>query len=339
MSKSIQLFKLGEMKRIIILGMGWQLLIIAKFCQQFNIKIQVFTGLRHKDMKLNNNSYIVKELESIGVTTIFCSSLHECMEGPYYTVDAKTLVFSIGSPFIIKQDLIDLYKGRVINSHGAPLPKYRGGGGLSWRMLAGCNIGVVLYHLVSPVIDNGKILYQRKYVFPMNVYEIKDWLDILENEETRALIDFLSCLKNGEFFSVLDQKESESSYFPRLDSSVHGYINFEWDGEYIERFIKAFSNPYSGAMTYVNGFPVRILNAKYSSKELYDHPFFNGLVIRIINDNYYICVEGGVLEVPINSIISSHIIKVGDRLFTPRENIERALTHRVIYTPNGLRRS
>ena len=337
MSKSIELFKPGQLKRIIILGMGRQLLTIEKFSKLNNIEIEIFTGQRHKNLTLDNGKFIVNELEERGIKTTFCSALQNCEEGPYSTFNENTLVFSFGAPFIIKQDLIDLYKNRVINSHGAPLPRFRGGGGLSWRFLAGCCIGSVIYHLVTSGIDDGEIIYQKNYEFPKETNSINDWLYLLEREEDVALLEFLNFLKNGKSFFILDQNESQSSYFPRLNSNINGYINFEWNGDYIERFIKAFSSPYNGALTHINEQPIKIFNAKFTSDEIYDHPFFNGLLIRIHNNNYYICVSGGILEVPIQSIVSSAIIKVGDRFFTPRELLEKSLTQRIVYTPDGLK--
>lgn len=336
MTGAIRLFEAGQMTRIVVLGMGRQLLTVAQFCQTNDIAMEVFTGPRHKTLTLANGAVIVDELKGRGVATTFCSSLRDCKEGPYYTSNQETLVLSFGAPFIIKQDLIDLYDGRVVNSHGAPLPSFRGGGGLSWRMLAGETRGVALYHLVTPGIDDGGIIYKREYSFPAQAGEMADWLAVLEAEEDAALMDFLNCIKEGKSLSVIDQDESRSSYFPRLNTQIHGYIDFDWPGDSIERFVKAFSSPYDGAMSYVNGHLVRIHNATYLCEEKYDHPFFNGLVIRIYDENYYVCVAGGVLKIPFASLSSSCQIALGDRFFTPRERIEAALSQRVIYTPDGM---
>ncbi len=50
--------------------------------------------------------------------------------GPYDGPADGAVILSLGSPFIIGQDLIDVYEGRVINSHGSLLPEWRGGGAL-----------------------------------------------------------------------------------------------------------------------------------------------------------------------------------------------------------------
>jgi methionyl-tRNA formyltransferase len=256
-------FRPGKLKRIIVLGFGPQLIIISDFCEAHNLKLEIFTGERHRDIKLLSGEKLWDELLGRGRKVAFCDRLELVENGPYETADEETLVLSFGSPFIIKQPLIDLYHGRVINSHGAPLPEFRGGGGLTWRFLAGDTRGAVVFHRITPFIDNGPVIYRRDFDFPWPAQSVKDWVLADEREQKLGLNDFLSRLIAGEMLSETPQDESKVTYFPRLNTDAHGFIDFGWEGEMVARFIGAFSDPYSGASTFVGEERIRIFSAEF----------------------------------------------------------------------------
>ena len=72
------------------------------------------------------------------------------------------------------------------------------------------------------------------------------------------------------------------------------------------------------------------------------HPFQSGIIYRIIDSVVMVAANSGTLG--INKILNEKgeniisILKVGDRLYTPREKIEKALQYRAIYTPDGLKK-
>jgi methionyl-tRNA formyltransferase len=330
-------FQPGELKRIIILGAGAQLLIVSDFCALHNLKLQIYTGERHRDIRLPSGNRLFEELEKRGRPVCFCDHLDSVNQGPFETADNETLIISFGSPFIIKQPLIDLYHGRVINSHGAPLPEFRGGGGLTWRFLAGDTRGAVLFHRITTIIDDGAVLYRRDFEFPWPVQSVKDWLEVDEKEQELGLKDFLSRLIAGEEFSEAHQDESKITYFPRLNTDTHAFIDFSWPGEMIARFIGAFSDPYSGASAFISEDRVRIFSSEFVPNDSLQHPFLYGLVTRIHIGICWIICKDGVLKVPEQSLHPLGKVKLGDRLYTPAEFLDSAFKTRIVYTPKGVK--
>ena len=330
-------FAPGKLKRIITLGAGPQLLIVSDFCKLHNLRLEMYTGVRHRDIKLSSGARLLDELEKRGRSVCFCDRLDNVERGPFETANEETLVISFGSPFIINQTLIELYRGRVINSHGAPLPEFRGGGGLTWRFLAGDTRGVVLFHRVTTVIDDGAILYRRDFEFPRPVNYIREWLIVDEKEQELGLNDFLNRLIIGEEFLEVSQDQSRVTYFPRLNTDAQGFIDFRWSGKMISRFVGAFSDPYQGASTFVGGIRVRILSAEFVADDTLQHPFLFGLVIRVFSGYFWILCEGGILKVPEASMMPVGVVKLGDRLYTPASVLDEALEKRVVYTPKGLK--
>ena len=59
-------------------------------------------------------------------------------------VPGEMIALSFGARWIINKKLRDdLFRGLVLNAHGARLPNDRGGGGFSWRIMRGDRIGIL----------------------------------------------------------------------------------------------------------------------------------------------------------------------------------------------------
>jgi len=73
-------------------------------------------------------------------------------------------VISFGYRYIIKKDVIDHFRNKIINLHIALLPFNRGSHPNFWSFWDGTPAGVTI-HLVDEGIDTGDILYQKMVAF------------------------------------------------------------------------------------------------------------------------------------------------------------------------------
>ncbi|NQV81458.1 MAG: hypothetical protein HQ495_12960 [Alphaproteobacteria bacterium] len=272
-----------------------------------------------------------------GVDVAVENDIRTCPNNPYETADDQTLIFSFGSPYIIRQDLIDLYGSRVVNSHGAPLPEWRGGGGYSWRILANDRRGNTCFHQVTAGIDRGDILFQRGYVFPSKARFPKDWMEVADREAASAATEFLGALLAGAPISQVSQDETQATYFPRLQTASQAYIDWSWNCDEIERFVLAFSFPYEGAKTYLGDQIVRIMDCRATCGLPKSHSFFRGLIYRADHEYFYVVGDGGSLVVPKNAVEADLRLREGDRLYTPNSLLDQAMALRPVYTPAGLK--
>ena len=108
-------------------------------------------------------------------------------------------------------------------------------------------------------------------------------------------------------------------------------MNWQWNTNDIELFIRAFDDPYHGASTFIDGKKVRL--KKCSIKKVGSfHPFQVGIIFRIINDKLFVATVDGVLiikdvfDIKGNRINSS--MKLGHRFFTPYKYLEQSFTIR-----------
>jgi methionyl-tRNA formyltransferase len=135
-------------------------------------------------------------------------------------------------------------------------------------------------------------------------------------------------------------QETFSSYFPFLATAQHGYIDWRWSTDEIERFICAFDRPYRGASTFLGEDRVflRDCHAEYVDGRF--HPFHAGLVYRATAEALYIATRHG-------AIVARHLedergrlvlegVKPGQRLVTPQSVLETALRFEAVYDAHGL---
>lgn len=335
MSSALVLFEPGQFDRVILLGSGLAGTAVADFTHKNGLALEVYIGPRQANTKLEDGTTLSSYLHLKGATVCTESRLRGLSDGPYETATDGALILSLGSPYIIPLALIDLYQGRVINSHAAPLPEWRGGGGFSWRILAGDRRGNSCLHLVTPGIDEGDIILQRRYEFPKEARLPRDYMKLAVEQDRNLITELLEMLKDGAPLLPEQQDETAATYFPRLSSDSQAFIDWSWHGAEIERFILAFSHPYSGAKTFLGDRRVHLMNCWFESSQRHQHPFLYGLIYAR-DDALVIACRGGTLFVPVECVVTKELPKVGDRLTTPGKFLAAALELRPTYTPDGM---
>jgi len=335
----------GAINKYILFGGGLLLIYTAKRLKELGVQVFVVTSERHS-----------KETQCIGSKTkILLSWLDdnriEYVISKDITIDERvlnaisdaTIGLSFGAAWIFKQEFIDKFNGNLLNLHGAQLPKNRGGGGFSWRIMQGDKVGVSLIHKVDAGVDTGDILFSEEYTYPEKCKVPFDYQEYSVKKYNELLDIFFYKVKNLESFNLSAQKEQLSSYWPRLSTDIHGYIDWNWKMIDIERFVCAFDEPYAGASTFVNGAKVRIKECHSSADDGVFHPFQKGLIYRKNDNSVFVATENGSLV--FNQVLDyeghdmSQTLQVGDRFYTPQEFIEESMRYRAVYTPFGLKSS
>jgi methionyl-tRNA formyltransferase len=139
----------------------------------------------------------------------------------------------------------------VINIHYGPLPRYGGWWPEMWAIFNDERDFALTFHYIDGGVDSGNIIYQPKVE--------------IEREETRSSL-YKKCDKIAlQTFIEHHQKlltarqpstpqdVSRKSYY-RRELPNNGVLNFGWDDDKIERFIRAVSfYPFVGAKIHIGG--------------------------------------------------------------------------------------
>jgi methionyl-tRNA formyltransferase len=253
-----------------------------------------------------------------------------------------SLGVSFGSPYIFSAEDIATFQGGLLNSHGAPLPDFKGGGGFSWRILQRDKRGASLMHFVTEEIDEGPCVFRKDFVFsdseriPLD-HEIRQ---LKEDEDN--LIPWLESVIAGENSLTPLGSEADSfnlgTYFPRLSSDFHGYIDWRMPVNDLKSFILAFSKPYSGASTFIKGKKTRIFDC-FIREKCFMHPLTRGLVLSRSEDHITVACESGIIEIELGNLkFENEPCKIakGDRFYTPESHLQEALNSRTFFNSEGV---
>jgi methionyl-tRNA formyltransferase len=244
--------------------------------------------------------------------------------------------FSFSAPWIISQDVIDLFSGNIFNLHAQSLPRFRGGGGASWLILMGERAGGCCIHRLVRKIDAGAIYARFDFKFPEDCRFPDQYDQFISLRSADLLEEWLpKLLRSGETGSEHPIDENISEYWPRLNTDIHAWIDWSWSLNDIQRFCDAFSYPFAGAQTLLRGTAVRFRKVRVLHEPGKFHPFQRGMIYRI-QGGLSVAHNDGTLVVEEFSTQNSHAkILLGDRFYTPQERLTEAMSRRIQYRPSG----
>ncbi len=245
---------------------------------------------------------------------------------------SESVAFCFGPKWIFKEYTLEKFDYGMYNVNPIPLPLYMGGAHFTWQILnSEFRAGIYLQKITNQ-LDRGPILYSEKFFlnkkskFPLNFFET------YEPKIQNFLLKIIKKIKNNKSFKLIDMKKKylDRIYFPRINSNINGFINWDWNIDDIIKFINAFSYPYPGAKTYCKKKIYFIKEAKVYNKKKH-HPFCNGLILRK-NKNLVVAHRDGtlIIEKIYNGKKKDIFKKVrqGDRFYTPYKILEKALIYR-----------
>lgn len=173
--------------------------------------------------------------------------------------------------------------------HASLLPKYSGGAPLVWAIINGENkTGITLFQMDDGV-DSGPILGQKEeLIFKDDT--IKSLYKRIEKKGIELLSEILPLLVNGKvIFSIQDESQRT---FVSQRSPEDGLIKWANDSIFIERFIRAQTQPYPGAFSYLENKKLKIWEAKYNKKSITGEYG----KINFYNNSYIVSCLNGSLE-------------------------------------------
>lgn len=251
----------------------------------------------------------------------------------------KSLYLCMSSPWIIKKNDFKKIKSLILNSHSTRLPQYRGGATFSWLVMNKVRFGFNNLYIIDKNIDTGKIIFFEEFLYPNNLKTPDDYFQIYKKKQMEFLNKkLLNFRKKKNTLVPTKQLEYLSSYFPRLNSNIHGWVDWSLDYNDLYAFINSFGNPHEGCSTYYKSQKVLIKDASPNHEDAKFNSYKNGIIFR--KGPNWVCVAANNGSIIIEKVIYKkqniiHKLRVGDRLFTPLNKIENKFK-RVFYNPKGL---
>jgi len=330
------LLNIPENPRFLLVGAGdLAKYILRRLDQYFDQYFLITCSDWDQAWSLNDKIPIVEIAGEKGIDLLDSES-YEDVE-PFIEKFKPNIGMTSGAKWIFRPDFLRSFQGCFFNYHPANLPRYRGGGGFSWQIMNGMTETFVTIHQMAAELDAGAIAFQDK-IFVSERPLPRDFHKTTVTLARDVMDRFLQLLaeNRGKAIELTKQDEGESLYFPLRDAAVNGAIDFDWDIEAVERFIRAFSYPYAGAFTYYRGKPVQIYEADIVSREGY-HPHTWGMITSCFdNGDVKVMANGGCLR--IKKIrrqgklrAPGEVFKIGYKLYTPADELVKGRMHRPRY--------
>jgi len=337
----------GEINHIIIFGGSRLAAELAKEISEDNdYALDIFTCDRQLNDVIYPNGTTLKQFFERYEIPFF--SPEDISRDPNIQglISENSLGLGLGEAWSFPKKLIDQFQGRLLDFMGIRLPQYRGGAHYTWQILQGnrigcCNLQIINEFMVQGVFDSGEIVKSQEYFFPPSARIPEEYFEHAVVREIAFIREFLDEVRKGREFELTIVQENFSTHFPRLNTLRHGFINWTWNTEEIERFICAFDNPYAGASTLVDGQRVYLKNCHVEYCDGPFHPFQSGLVYRKKKNALFVATRGGTMVVKRaldekgSDILEN--IAVGQRFHTPKHYLEEAMTFQALYGPEGIK--
>jgi methionyl-tRNA formyltransferase len=240
----------------------------------------------------------------------------------------------MGWRFVFPTQIIEHFGGRIFNYHPSKLPAYQGPTVFSWQILNNEREACITIHQLTRKIDSGGILLQKsKQIETEKIYPKTMDDSVVELGRSVVFPELVAKLTNSSSLELSKQDEMNFEYFPKLLTEKNGVLDFSWTAEEVETFVRAFSDPYQGAIAHYKDekYHFRRCNVHKLSEKI--HPFCHGLIVNVLDEEIHVLVNSGIVALMEITDAQGELVKcsrfiVGDRLLNPAEVALQAKSYR-----------
>ncbi|MFO6295925.1 bifunctional UDP-4-amino-4-deoxy-L-arabinose formyltransferase/UDP-glucuronic acid oxidase ArnA [Rahnella selenatireducens] len=169
------------------------------------------------------------------------------------------VIFSFYYRNMLSEEILSLAPRGGFNLHGSLLPRYRGRAPVNWALLNGeTETGVTLHKMVKRP-DAGDIVGQQKVAITADDTALKLHAKVREAAK-ELLTKLLPEMKAGKI-TLTPQDETQASYFGRR-TAADGEIHWHKSATEINNLIRAVTEPYPGAFSYLGQRKLTIWRAR-----------------------------------------------------------------------------
>jgi methionyl-tRNA formyltransferase len=200
-----------------------------------------------------------------------------------------------------------------------------GGAHSTWQILNQESIGSIIFQEMDFPVDRGCVLAKYDFLYQPEHRTPQARMEENLRQIVRVIHEALQKVMASADSPGITLDFSSREYWPRLNSEIHGWIDWNWSGEEIASFIGAFGPPYIGAHSNLLGNTIYLKTAEFIETGQV-HPFSAGIILRQDGENQFtIAVRGGHLKIttkPISNLKS--VFLEGFRFYSPISKLDSA---------------
>lgn len=188
------------------------------------------------------------------------------------------IAISINWLTLIGAQMLAQFPHGIVNAHCGDLPRFRGNACPNWAILSGEPRMTVSLHRMTAELDAGDVFLQRHWPIAESTY-IRDLYGALDCALPEMFADLLDGLEDGTISPRPQSTDPADSLrcFPRIPAD--GFLDWNRPAEELCRVVRASSDPFAGAYTYLEGQKLIVWRATAGGLE-YPHLGVPGQVVR-----------------------------------------------------------
>jgi len=203
--------------------------------------IQYVIGRVKADIKLK------KICKKKGIKFIIKKNINASESVEFLKKKKSDLLVSLSYDQIFKEDILKIYKGKIINCHAGYLPFYRGRNVINWAIANGEKYFGITTHFIDKGIDTGKIILRRKYKIEIN----DNYEKILKKAYIhcpKILLKTINLIKSKKkIYFLYQNKLKKKNFYWRKRNENDEIINLNLKLYQIHNLIRSISFPGPGA--------------------------------------------------------------------------------------------
>ena len=265
------------------------------FTSKRQLKDKIIDNINTLEDVLKRNNLHYKVVENINTNSFFHNNF-----------DENSLCLGFGEPWKFHNNFIARHKSRLYDFMCIPLPHFRGGAHYTWMsMMQRTDSSVCIQEITKNTIqgkfDDGNILMRKNFKVKKNS-KPSDFFYLEKKNSVILLKNFFDQIIKNKKIKMKKLNESGSMFFPRLFTSKNGWVDWNWNGNDILKFMNSFDNPYNGVSTrYLKNNKVNKLvhlkDASWENKKIKFHPFQSGLIINKVSNGIIVATTDGSIKI------------------------------------------
>jgi methionyl-tRNA formyltransferase len=160
------------------------------------------------------------------------------------------MLFVLGWSQLLSSQAIEVFQGGVVGSHPSDLPDGRGRAPIPWTILEGRRRSAVTLFRMTNGVDDGAVLKKTSFDIPERP-TARILYDLVAEALARSFAELYSDFAAGDVTEFEQDAAHASWRAKRLPAD--GWIDFRADAEAVDRLVRAVSEPYPGAYSYLGG--------------------------------------------------------------------------------------
>lgn len=173
------------------------------------------------------------------------------------------ILFSFYYRQMLSRDILTLAPQGAFNLHGSLLPAYRGRAPINWVLINGEEQTGLTLHCMTEKADAGDIVLQKKITITANdnAFSLYKKMTELTSEMMNQILPAIAAAN----YTLTQQDQSLATYFGRR-TAADGEIKWANDARTINNLIKAVTEPFPGAFSFLGDRKVILWSAQAEPK-------------------------------------------------------------------------